>query len=1251
MATKYPNIIPYPNLLNGGKGATSITVTSPNNTITQIGSSTIVDNNLNVELEANINALIPNYNTYDDLPDPNTLPTGSYASVKQGFSTLVNYEPAGIYQVVEFQPSTKYWNYLGTYADNYTIIYDNVLKVNTGTTANKIVQLDNNAKIPAVDASQTTVGTIVPENNPVVTNDNLNTTANKLQGQINTLLNIINSSNGLQPVMLYFDTNQTLSGLPTQGGYTCVDNDRVICTNQTNPAENLIYNVHSGAWTIASDSEKVNELLGAWTEIVKGTYNNSYTYLVSITPASGNVTPTSVTWSTPVPAGLYQAGNGLNLTGSVFSAVYETNTSNIKMDGIANIGTSNNIPRADHVHPSDTSKQNLISSAIANNIVTTNVDGQVIDSGKKFSTDVALNQNSNDNIPTEAVIKSNVDYLNNRISNLPIGAGQGVLYYLTNDANGSYLTLSTIPKNGTDDFLFTTVNNSSPRQLLGAFATALPLNKTTLDAGIWEFNIWCLADNIQETTYINVEVYTLSNTNTETLLFAIDNNQNIGSLDPIVYSLSTTENAYTILPTDKLLIKFYADTTKNQDVIVAMYYNSQNYYSHMHTPIVVSHNQLSGLNGGDGVNQYYHLTQNQYNNVINQATTTQNGYLASTDFTTFNNKQNALTNPVTSSNATPTANQLSVFNATGTQVTPTTILPTSAIPVFTNDVTSAGGSTTLTIANNAVTNAKQAQMATNTIKGNNTGATANANDLTVTQVNTMLETFNNVYYVSPNGLDTNTGKSLNTPVKTLAQALTLSTNTGDQIVVMPGIYNENTTITDQNVTITSSNRELSGIINFTGTITVNHSASSVRLSGLNINNLVHSGAGSLYADELNITTFNKTGTGYVEISSSDMQGSSNNGTISITGAGTILFVNKCNLGALTINNASAFVNLINNINSFPITLTAGTLGINNTPVYSATATSNAITIASGSTCIIANSSILTPTNTNARVNFPSGCFYSLNNVTYDQINSILTGANLNRIIYFDNLKLSNALPIASGGTGAVTQQTAINALAGGVTSGQYLRGNGTNVLLSTIQNSDLPVFVGDAGSGGTKGAVPAPVAGDATAGKFLSANGTWAQPNTLSVVFFKSQNLASASNTGQQINTNGLIPWTTLITNALKFITINNNILQVGGFTNTTNSITIPQNGYYQINFTFSCAISGIATVQDIFCQLVNTRGANSTILTLQASYGQPGNNRNIAITFLDSFLTNDVITFRIEAESTTTCFITSYSLNILKIN
>jgi hypothetical protein len=54
--------------------------------------------------------------------------------------------------------------------------------------------------------------------------------------------------------------------------------------------------------------------------------------------------------------------------------------------------------------------------------------------------------------------------------------------------------------------------------------------------------------------------------------------------------------------------------------------------------------------------------------------------------------------------------------------------------------------------------------------------------------------------------------------------------------------------------------------------------------------------------------------------------------------------------------------------------------------------------------------------------------------------------------------VSGTVAIANGGTGATTRQNAMDALAGSVTSGQYLRGNGSDVVMSTIQAADVPTL-------------------------------------------------------------------------------------------------------------------------------------------------------------------------------------------------
>jgi hypothetical protein len=85
----------------------------------------------------------------------------------------------------------------------------------------------------------------------------------------------------------------------------------------------------------------------------------------------------------------------------------------------------------------------------------------------------------------------------------------------------------------------------------------------------------------------------------------------------------------------------------------------------------------------------------------------------------------------------PTLNQ----NTTGTASNITGVLGASSMPALTGDVTNSSGSLATTISSNVVSNAKLATMGGHTFKGNNTGSTANAIDLTATQATAELNTF------------------------------------------------------------------------------------------------------------------------------------------------------------------------------------------------------------------------------------------------------------------------------------------------------------------------------------------------------------------------------------------------------------------------------------------------------------------------------------------------------------------------------
>jgi hypothetical protein len=70
----------------------------------------------------------------------------------------------------------------------------------------------------------------------------------------------------------------------------------------------------------------------------------------------------------------------------------------------------------------------------------------------------------------------------------------------------------------------------------------------------------------------------------------------------------------------------------------------------------------------------------------------------------------------------------------------------------------------------------------------------------------------------------------------------------------------------------------------------------------------------------------------------------------------------------------------------------------------------------------------------------------------------IAGSKVSGNISGNAANVTGTVAIANGGTGQTSRQSAMDALAGAVTSGYYLRGNGTDVVMSAIQAGDVPTL-------------------------------------------------------------------------------------------------------------------------------------------------------------------------------------------------
>jgi hypothetical protein len=254
-------------------------------------------------------------------------------------------------------------------------------------------------------------------------------------------------------------------------------------------------------------------------------------------------------------------------------------------------------------------------------------------------------------------------------------------------------------------------------------------------------------------------------------------------------------------------------------------------------------------------------------------------------------------------------------------------------------------------------------------------------------------------HVSKDGNDsTGTGTILR-PYLTITHALTQVTGGRNTIVIHPGGYTENPTITSLATQLITYDATGASTLVY-GTVTIANTTG--RIAGLKMTNLAITGNAQAYINSSTVDEqFTKSSSGYVEVDDCELQVT---GNVLISGSGiTTIIGNK--IANLVVNNAGAQV-LIKGANDCLMPqVTAGTLNIVDSVIRASSNTANAVTASVGTVVTLMNNQIVTPTADNvARVSIAG--YHSIISVVYDKANSTLSNS-LNSVVYFQTANVDS----------------------------------------------------------------------------------------------------------------------------------------------------------------------------------------------------------------------------------------------------
>jgi len=209
--------------------------------------------------------------------------------------------------------------------------------------------------------------------------------------------------------------------------------------------------------------------------------------------------------------------------------------------------------------------------------------------------------------------------------------------------------------------------------------------------------------------------------------------------------------------------------------------------------------------------------------------------------------------------------------------------------------------------------------------------------------------------------------------------------------------------------------------------------------------------------------------------------------------------------------------------------------------------------------------------------------------------------------------VTGTVAIANGGSGQTTAQLAMNAFAGAVTSGSYLRGNGTNVVMSTIQAADVPtlnqnttgtasnvtgtVAIANGGTGQTtQQAALTALSGTQASGQYLRSNGTNTLLSAIQAADVPTLN-QNTTGTAANITATSNSTLTTLSSLSLPGSQVSGNIS--GNAANVTGTVAIANGGTGQT--TQAAALTALTGTQTSG-YYVRSNGTNSVLAAIQAA-------------------------------------------------